>query len=166
MKALLWRAVSESFEKLQATISSVSVLEQLHVGNNCGLLHSCGKMSTTEPQIHFFTLAQLKRDCRITKFFRVVTPTTETSSGSTGSRNPSGGHVSDSDTSDSDEPEDRSTVGGDTDAGPNQVEQSPGVQPDSDGVNGLGLILRGAMTDIVYRARPFLALVLRAGGRV
>ena len=24
-------------------------------GNNCGLLHSCGKMSTTEPQIYRFS---------------------------------------------------------------------------------------------------------------
>ena len=29
-------------------------------GNNCGLLHSCGKMCTIEPQIYFFTLWQLK----------------------------------------------------------------------------------------------------------
>ena len=79
--------------------------------------------------------------------FRVVTLTAETSSGSTDSRNPSDGHVSDSDTSDSDEPEDHSMGGGDTDAGPSQVEQPPGVQPDSDSVNDLGLILRGAMTD-------------------
>ena len=30
--------------------------------NNCGLLHSCGKMSTIEPQIYFFAFWQLKRN--------------------------------------------------------------------------------------------------------
>ena len=29
-------------------------------GNNCGLLHSCGRMCTTDPQTIFFTLWQLK----------------------------------------------------------------------------------------------------------
>ena len=78
MKALSWRAVSGHFEEFQATISRkslVSVLEQRglvpwlgvvllvrrgymgfqEAGYNCGLLHSCGKMSTIEPQIYFFT---------------------------------------------------------------------------------------------------------------
>ena len=81
MKALSLRAVSENFEKFQATTSRkglVSVLAQLplvlawpsllsrcgfvrqvymdfqEAGDNCGLLHSCGKMCTTEPQLHTF----------------------------------------------------------------------------------------------------------------
>ena len=96
-------------------------------------------------------------DYHITKFFRVVTPTTETSSGRTGLRNPSDGHVSDSDSESDSEPEDQNTGGGDADAGPNEVEQPPGIQPDSDSVNDLGLILRGAMTDNEV-SRAILAL--------
>ena len=93
--------------------------------------------------IHRYSSAHLRPR---SKLFRVVTPSTETSSGRAGSRNPSDGHVSDSD-SESDEPKDQNTGGGDADAGPNLVEQPPGIQPDSHSVNDLGLILRGPMTD-------------------
>ena len=87
-----------------------------------------------------------KLQITVLQSFRVVTPTAETSSGRKGSRKPSDGHISDSD-SKSDEPKDQYTGGGDADAGPNQVEQPPGIQPHCDSVNDLGLILRGAMTD-------------------
>ena len=76
MKAFLGEPFSESSEEFQTTTSMKSldsVLEQLYCGlvyclhvvlfvrqgymdfqepgNNCGLLHSCGRMCTTEPHI-------------------------------------------------------------------------------------------------------------------
>lgn len=48
----------------------------------------------------------------------------------------------------SDSDDDPKDMGGrGTDAGPNQIEQLPDVQPDSGSINDLGLILRRTMTD-------------------
>ena len=94
--------------------------------------------------------ANCDTDGRITKYFHVITPSTEISSpgsGSTGStNNPTGPndaeHVSDIDTgsSDSDEPENGRCHS--ADAGPSEMEQPPGVQPDSGCINDPGLKLR------------------------
>ena len=88
-------------------------------------------------------------DSHTTKYFCVVTPTPDARSGSTSSRNDNlnDGHVSDNDIESSDSDDDPE------DAGPNQIEQPPGVQDDSGIINDLGLILRGTMTDrVVSRA--------------
>ena len=79
-------AISESSEKFQTTTrkSLDSVVKQLHylvlarlvyclravllvrrgymVSRNCDLLHSCGRMCTTDPQTIFFILRQLKNN--------------------------------------------------------------------------------------------------------
>ena len=91
-----------------------------------------------------------KADCAtgscITKFFRVATPTTEAPTPEAGSGSMSSSSDPDHVSTHS-EPED--TGGGDDDAGPTQVEQHSGVQPDSDdsdSINDLGLILRESLT--------------------
>ena len=69
VKAFSWRAVSESFKKFQPTTSRKNLdsvldpgygfvrwgyMDFQEAGNNRGLLHSCGRMCTTDPQtIHF-----------------------------------------------------------------------------------------------------------------